>query len=390
MRILFLSRWYPYPPDNGSKIRVSSLLRGLCERHDVTLISFCNPAEKNADPSSTSPAPSEIRLCPYREFEPASGRALLGYLSSTPRYLVDTHNPDMERMIQQAVRKTRYDLVIASQLSMAAYYRSFQGVPAIFEEVELGIYQPGDAGDRSSMVRRSITWAKHRRFMSRLLQHFMLCTVVSDVERQILASAVPGYRAIHVVPNSVEAEPVSRRAGSRVADSLIFTGSLRFAPNHDAMTWFLNEIFPAVRAEVPGVRLTITGDAGSQPPVTDPNVVLTGQVADVRSLVAASAISLAPIRVGGGTRLKILEAMALRTPVVATTKAVEGLEARNGEHVLIADTPAEFADAVRRLLRDPAGAREMAERAWGLYRSRYDSKVVVPAFLRLVDHAAAA
>lgn len=235
-----------------------------------------------------------------------------------------------------------------------------------------------------------MTWAKHRRFMSRLLENFMLCTVVSDIERQMLASAVPGYKAIHVVPNSVDAEPVGRKAGARLADSLIFTGSLRFAPNHDAMTWFLSEIFPAVRAEVPGVRLTITGDAGLQPPVTAPNVVLTGQVADVRSLVAASAISLAPIRVGGGTRLKILEAMALRTPVVATTKAVEGLDARNGEHVLIADTPREFAEAVRRLLQDPAAAGEMAERAWRLYHSRYDSKVVVPAFLRLVDHAAAA
>jgi glycosyltransferase involved in cell wall biosynthesis len=175
-----------------------------------------------------------------------------------------------------------------------------------------------------------------------------------------------------------------------VADSLIFTGSLRYTPNHDAVTWFLDEIFPSVRAKVPAVRLTITGDAGPQAPRPDPSVVLTGRVPDVRSLLAASAVSLAPIRVGGGTRLKILEAMALRTPVVATTKAVEGIDVRDGEHLLIADTPQQFAEAVCRVLRDPAGAREMADRAWRLFHARYDARVVVPEFLRLVDRAVAA
>ena len=392
MRILFLSRWYPYPPDNGSKLRVSGLLRGLCELHDVSLISFFNPSEAPAEPSSAEPVPSEIRLCPYREFEPESGRALMGYLSNTPRFLVDTHSPAMQGLIRDAVSRKRYDLVIASQLPMAAHHRAWAGVPAIFEEVELGIYRPHDVRDASSFsrARRALTWSKHRRYMARLLENFMCCTVASDVERRLLAAAVPGYTAVHVVPNSVEAPPVEENTSSRVPHSLIFTGSLRYTPNHDAMTWFLNDIFPAVRSEIPTVRLTITGEPGPQPPPSVPNVVMTGRVPDVRPLVASSAVSLAPIRVGGGTRLKILEAMAVGTPVVATSKAAEGLDARDGEHLLVADTPREFADAVRRLLQDPVEARQLAGRAWRFCHARYDSSVVIPAFLRLVDRAAAA
>ena len=260
----------------------------------------------------------------------------------------------------------------------------------MFEEAELGIHWPEDGASTWAMARRRLTWAKHTRFMSRLLENFAICTVASDVERRLLASAVPEYGAVHVVPNSVNADSAGDGEAERAPDSLIFTGSLRYAPNHDAVTWFLNEIFPAVRAAVPGARLTITGDAGPQAPPASPGVVLTGRVDDVRTLLAASAVSLAPIRVGGGTRLKILESMAVRTPVVATTKAVEGLEALPDQHLLVADTPSQFAEAVHRILRDRAAARDMADRAWRLCRERYDSRIVVPAFLRLVDHAAAA
>ena len=389
MRILFLSRWYPYPPDNGSKIRIFGLLRGLCERHDVTLLSFHDPKETLEDPSQ--PAPAVTRVCRYREFQPGSGRALAGYLSRTPRYLVDTHRPEMETLIRQTVRERDFDLVIASQLSMAAYAASFSAIPAIFEEAELGTYLPSEVHEPSpwTRMRRRLMWIKHRKYMARLLGRFLCCTVVSEVERRLLASAVPGYGRVHVVPNAVDATPIGPADARRATDSLIFTGSLRYAPNRDAMGWFVNEVLPDLRANVPTVRLTITGDAGPLPFAPVPDVILSGRVADVRPLVAASTVSIAPIRLGGGTRLKILEAMAVRTPIVATTKAVEGLDVRHGEHVLIADTALGFADAVRRILRDPGGAQAMAERAWRLCQARYDSRIVATEFLRLIDGLAA-
>jgi glycosyltransferase involved in cell wall biosynthesis len=389
MRILFLSRWYPDPPDNGSKIRVSNLLRGLCERHKMTLISFFDHGEGVSDREFSSPALTEAHVCPYREFDPHSGRALRGYLSRTPRYIVDTYRPEMEALIHRTIQKIRYDLVIASQLSMASYYRCFRGIPAIFEEAELGLYWPYEAPKSPpwSRMRRKLTWAKHRRFMARVLANFHLCTVVSEQERKLLAATVPAFRSIHVIPNSIDVDQCRSRSIDRIPDSLVFAGSLRYGPNHDAMMWFLREIYPAIRAEMPGVQLKITGDPGIRQPLPDSNAVLTGRIPDVHSVVAASTVSLAPIRIGGGTRVKIIESFAIGTPVVATRKAVEGLEVRDGEHLLIADTPHEFAQAVLHLLRGPERAREIAENALQLVRTHYDWRVTLQRFMNLVDQA---
>lgn len=388
MRILFLSRWYPWPPDNGSKLRVSGLLRGLCARHEVTVLSFADPSERPADPVGWGAAPVETRMVPFRDFQPRSARAVLGFASGKPRFLVDTHSPGMEQAIRAAVDATRFDLVIASQLSMAAYHPYFEGIPAVFEEVELGIYRPADglAGGRWERFRREITWAKHRRYMGQLVRRFALCTVASEIERRLLQEAVPGGPPVHVVPNSVGAADAP--AVRKTPDSLIFTGSLRYAPNREAVEWFLQTVYPVVQARRAGVSLTVTGETGTGPVPAATNLVLTGRVEDVGPLVSRSAVSVAPIRAGGGTRLKVLEAMALGTPIVATSKAVEGLDVEDNVHLLIADTPGAFADAVLCLLGDPLAAGAMAERAGRLFRTRYDASVVIPEFLRLVEQAA--
>jgi glycosyltransferase involved in cell wall biosynthesis len=327
--------------------------------------------------------------CPFRDFEPASGRARLAFASTTPRFLVDTFSPGLDQLIRRTVARTRFDVAIASQLSMAAYHDAFGAVPAIFEEVELGIYRPdGATQGLAGRLRTGLTWAKHRRYMARLLPSFACCTVASEVERRLLSDAVPGYGAVHVVPNAIDTERFPL-VETRTPGSLIFTGSLRYAPNREGMAWFVDQVLPVLRARVPGVRLTITGELDATPFVAAPDIALTGRVPDVRPLVASSAVSVAPLLTGGGTRLKILEAMAARTPVVATSKAAEGLDATSGEHLLVADTPQDFARAVERLLARPDEARAMAERAHALCRARYDARAVGSAFLRLVDEAAA-
>jgi polysaccharide biosynthesis protein PslH len=389
MKILFLSAWYPYPPDNGSKIRIFNLLRCLSEYHNVTLITFFDRDEHRQEEPILRPSPSEIHVIPSQAYNPRSWRARLGYLSATPRYLADTYRPEMDSLIRQTVEKISYDLVIASQLSMARYYRCFQGVPAVFEEAELGTYWPFETQMSISRtgIRRQLTWAKHRRFMTRLLRNFRFCTVVSEVERKLLVKALPHYRSVHVIPNSIDPDRFVRSSNGRAPHSLIFAGSLCYFANHDAMVWFLREIYPFIQAELPDVQLTITGEQTQQNLPSSRNVVLSGRVHDIQSLVASSAVSLAPIRLGGGTRLKILESFALGTPVVATSKGVEGLEALDGEHLLVADTPREFAEAVLRLLREPQHAQKIADNAYKLVREHYDWKTVFPQFMDLVDQA---
>ncbi len=390
MKILFLSRWFPYPPNNGSKIRVFNLLEGLSQIHSVTLISFFNPKESASGREDDGLRLQDLCLVPYHEFEPRSRRALLGFFSSTPRSIIDTHSTEMEELIRREIKGTRYDLVIASGIEMASYHRCFRGVPALFEEAELGAYWQDWTRTSSPWtgMRRRLTWAKHREFMSRVLRNFRMCTVVSEVERNLLARVASAFDSVHVIPNSIDLKSYEQVDAIRAAGSMIFTGSLRYFPNHHAMIWFLGEIFPRIRSKIHDARLTITGDEADQPLPSACNVTLTGHVNDVRPLVASASVSLAPIRIGGGTRLKILESMALCTPVVATSKGAEGLEVQHDRHLLIADTPNDFADAVIRLLREPELGRRLAENAFRLLEDRYDWRVVMPRFINLVDQAA--
>jgi hypothetical protein len=149
VRILFLSGWYPYPVNNGSKLRILSLLRGR---------SLCR----------------EVQVLPRKPFDPHSWRARLGFLSPTPRSVVDTFSKEMAQRIEQAVSLKGFDLVIASQLGMAGYGQHFQGLPALFEEVEVGVPygQFAQAPSTWRRARYGLTWAKHRAYLSRLLRRF--------------------------------------------------------------------------------------------------------------------------------------------------------------------------------------------------------------------------
>lgn len=390
MNILFLSRWYPVPPDNGSKIRILNLLKALCGRHSVTLLSFTDPGENAPPRSFLKPGPVGIHVCPYEEFRPYSNRALRGFFSRQPRWLIDTYCPGMESLIRRTLEKSKFDLVIASQTPLASYYQCFKGIPSIFEEVELGCFYPDTSSGPSPVarMRARLRWGKHRRYIAGLLAHFSLCTVTSEVERRMVGEISPRGYPVHIIPNSIDVNRYEMPVKDRVPGSLIFAGSLSYSANLDAMTWFLRDIYPIIRSKRKDVSLTITGDPGSAKLPEAPDVMQTGRVEDVHGLVAGSMVSIAPIRIGGGTRLKILEAFALRTPVVATSKAAEGLDIINGEHILIADTPEDFARSVLHLLKDPGQAGPMADRAYELVRTRYNWNTISRDFLNLVDQAA--
>jgi glycosyltransferase involved in cell wall biosynthesis len=172
------------------------------------------------------------------------------------------------------------------------------------------------------------------------------------------------------------------------ANSLIFTGAFTYRPNYEAMLWFVENVFPLVRAQIPEAHLTITGNHASLPLPATENVTLTGFVDDVRPCIASAWASLVPIWTGGGTRLKILEAMALGTPVIATSKGAEGLDAVPGEHLLVADAAEDFATAVIQLLQNPALRHTISQKAAEFVAGRYNWPVIAPRFLEVVERAA--
>lgn len=392
MHILFLSRWYPWPPSNGSKLRIYHLLRGLAAEHAVTLISFTEPEEGAPDLTGLEDFCETVVTVPRKPFQPDSWRARAGILSPTPRSVLDTFSPGMQAAIEGALASADYDLVIASQFDMAAYRRFFGEIPAVFEEAEVGVLYERYAGASAlgPRMRHGLTWAKHRRYLANLLDHYQGCTVVSDQERQMLESVARNGTKLEVIPNCIEVQSYQGFDTTPRPETMIFTGSFRYRPNYEAMIWFIEEVLPLIQERHPGASLTITGDHAGLPLPPARNVTLTGFVDDIRPLIAGSWLSLAPIHEGGGTRLKILEAMALKTPVISTSKGAEGLDARDGEHLLIADTPPTFAAAVSHLFSRPHLRHELADNALRLVGQRYDWPAIMPHFLRFVEQIAAA
>jgi glycosyltransferase involved in cell wall biosynthesis len=217
------------------------------------------------------------------------------------------------------------------------------------------------------------------------MHRFQLCTVASECEQELLSQAIPDYHAVEVVPNLINLADYEDVDVEVSPNTLIFTGSFGYSPNYKAMVWFLGEVYPRIRSEIPDVRLFLTGDHKNLPLPSLDNVTLTGFVDDVRPLIAASGASLVPLWHGGGTRLKILEAMALRTPVVSTSKGAEGLDAKHNHHLLIADSPMAFAEAVLRLLTESGLHQRLTDNAYRLVRQKYDRAVIIPQFLNLVE-----
>ena len=392
MRILFLSRWFPHPTDNGSKLRIRNLLKGLSNRHEISLISFIDADKVDFDRAELRTICEDVKIVPWRPYNPNSKRALMGFVSLTPRSHVDTFSQEMVDHIEKTITNERFDLIIASQWEMARYYPHFGDVPALFEEVELGVYY-GRFNDTESLterMRHGLTWYKQRRYLSRLLPIFRASTVVSEEEKHLLNQAVPGHGRTEIIPNCIDLTSYSSVREEPQDNRLIFTGPFSYPVNYWSILWFLDNVYPHIREEVPEVSLAITGDPDSKTVPPNAGVRQTGFVDDVRPLIASSWASIVPLQSGGGTRLKILEAMALRTPVVTTSKGAEGLNVKNGETVLIADEPREFATAVVRLLKNRDLRDQLADNAYQLVSKHYDWAGVMPRFLQLVEETARA
>ncbi len=391
MNILFLSTWFPYPPDNGSKLRVYHLLRALAQDHEVTLLSFAFSTARPDDPGNLRSLCADVQVVPVNPFEVNRAGALRTFLSPTP--VVSRPIPAMSQLVADALHANPFDAVIASTEMMADYALQARPdtVKILEEHNSMSRWMQGRYAEQTNPLQRLrcwVSWQKIRRYEAGLFNRFHLVTVVS-AQDQAASQALPGYRGqVEVVPNGVDCQHNQPGLAQSRPDALVYNGSLTYSANYDAMRWFLAEMYPRIKAQIPGVSLAITGSTRGvdlDGLALDDTVRLTGFVEDVRLPVARAAVCVAPIRQGGGTRLKILEAMALGTPVVSTSKGAEGLDAASGEHLLIAGDPDLFARQVIELLGDPALRQRLAASARRLVEERYDWQAIGARFVGLVE-----
>lgn len=376
MRILYLSAWYPFPPNNGYKIRVYSLLRALATRHQVTLLSFVREGDIPLDPPPTFC--ERVETLPWQSYQPRRWRARLALFSSMPRSLVDTYSSAMQACVGAAEARAQFDVIIASTMDTARYALRSRTPVRVLEEhnFNTGLMRDQYAQARgvAGRLRYGLTYYKHRRFEEHVYRQFDGCTVVSELDRQRVAELVGEAVPLAVIPNCIDLD-YYRSQYLPVPMTCVFNGSLTYSANFDGMQFFLDEIWSRIRRQEPRAQLKITGatrGVALNRLSLDNSVTLTGYLDDVRPAVGESWVAVAPLRYGGGTRLKILEAMALGTPVVATRKGAEGLEVRDREHLMLADAPAEFAERVLELFRSPDLRQALASNARALVRAKYD------------------
>lgn len=352
MKMLFLSRWFPYPSDNGARQRIAALLRALTQRHEVHLLSFIDHEDASARAMAEQVGLMAVHTVPY----PKAGRGwpFAGIASGGPRSLAQKHSLLMQDYAFDLVVNDRFDVVVASEIDMLPYAVALPVAQRVLDGLEVGMHhdtltQPWLRGGLRARVR----WSRLTNYLQRNLAEFVLCTTVSEHERRLIDRYVAPACALIVTPNGVDVSACAQVRGAPRPDTLIYAGALTYAANFDAVEYCITSILPRVRAERPAVRLLVTGAA---PPElvarlpSDPSVEYTGYLKDVRAAVASCWVSVAPVRIGSGTRLKILESMALGVPVVATGKGAEGLELQPGESILIGDDPDRFARHVVNVL----------------------------------------
>ncbi len=381
MKILFLSRWFPYPPDNGSRIRIYNLLKSLSARHDVTLISFTEEQVPKAHLQEMRQYCERVDTVLYRPFKPTGPRAVLGFLSKQPRSVLDTFNFEMRALVRQTVAIQEFDVAIASQMDMAPYLNSLPNTPKILEEIELTtLYEQFSlAKSMPKKLRSRIMWWKWSNYVIDMLQKMDACTVVSAGEKERILDLVPDYGRVVVIPNGVDTTINAPEWGDPVADTLIYSGALTYGANFDAVDFFLRDIFPLILEKRPNVKLSVTGKLDGVPieklPKND-NVNFTGFLDDIRPAVAQSWVNVVPLRLGGGTRLKVLESMALGTPVVSTSKGAEGLNVEAGQDLLVVDKPEDFAASVLSILEKESLRKRLSHSGREAVVSKYDWGII--------------
>lgn len=389
-RILVVSPWLPEPPFWGSAIRVRELVRGLARNHSVTLIAYARPWEEDNLPAVRLLCDSvHLVRADWPEGSDRMGR-FKSLLSLEPHAFRRFAGPAMQEAIDRHLEVGGYDVVQVETSHLSGLDLSRAPVTVLDEHnVEYELLARGLRVERD-LARKAFGLAEYfkvRHAERRAWQRFDACVMTSERELHEVRRYAGG-RPVAAVANGVDLDhfspqPAARRSG------LVFTGLMRYRPNIDAVTYFVKEVLPLVHRSRPDVTLTIVGWGLNDEvrALLGPRVVATDRVPDVRPYLAGAAAVVAPIRMGSGTRLKILEALAMAKPVISTSQACEGLDLEHGRELLIADDPGGFASAVLRILDDQAFGDRLGEAGRARVEAGYGWNASVARLEELHDRA---
>lgn len=385
-KLLFLCQNLPYPPDGGAHIRSYHTLRLLCERFDVTALCFYRTSvrtedrvlegisglEEHATRAEAFPIPQDerrLRFLRDHAFSVIGGRGYIRWVYESVGF---------RRRIRE-LRGQSFDLVHMDSLDLVAYAPLLVELPVVCAHHNI----------ESNLLRRRSELAegwrrRYLRLQARLIEkeerrwcpRMRLNVVVSDADRETLGQ-LSSQSDILVVPNGVDTEALQPKDGGG-REGIVFVGGHTWFPNRDGMEYFVEAILPLIRERQPDIPMTWVGRASEdvQRRYERLGVTVTGYVDDIRPYVHKAACFVVPLRVGGGTRLKILDAWALGKAVVSTSAGAEGLRTRHGDNILLADDPQQFADEVCRVVTETELRRALEAAGRDTAVEHYDWQVV--------------
>lgn len=389
MRVLFLSQIVPYPPHGGVLQRGYNLLRELGRRNDVFLLAFVH-TDVLGTAALVEQSKRELgKYCRHTEYfalwpkrSPLIGK--LGYLwggvSTLPFSVLAHRSRPFAAAIGSLVARECFDLVHFDTLALAQFRHLVGATPSVVthHNIESQLLQRRAERENRGWARRYLAdqASKMRAYEASQCGKFDLNIVVSDVDGVALRANVGDVRTT-TIANGVDVA-YFRPEGMVTEESpptLIYTGGMNMFANSDAVLYFLREIWPLVKQRMPQSRFFAVGQ---DPPAEliaiargRSDVVVTGYVEDIRPLVARASVYVVPIRVGGGTRLKVLDAMAMGKAIVATRIGAEGLHVTDGKDILLADAPRDFADATLRALGDTSLRARLGQQARARVEGEY-------------------
>jgi sugar transferase (PEP-CTERM/EpsH1 system associated) len=369
VRIAFVTVRVPYPENSGGRIRTFQLLRHVSQVHPVTLVTALEgPAEARAAAELQERIPQltirAVQVPPRNTPARRLGRALTGVFDPLPYTWAAFRHRRFTANLGRVLGDGAYNLLHCDHVQVAhAVLAVGSTPPRLLNAHNVDSLLIGRLAEVEGRAwrRALIRWqaGKIRRAEERTYPAFDGCLAMSDVDRAHIERTAPGL-PVWTVPNGADTEQFSPVSAPPDPDVMVFTGAMDWQPNVDCVRWFARDILPLVRRQQPQARLVVVGREPSPALIRELaglHVELTGTVEDVRPYVARAALFVVPLRVGSGTRLKILEAWAMAKPVLSTTLGAEGLPARDGENIVLADTAEELARRAVTLLRSPLEAR---------------------------------
>jgi polysaccharide biosynthesis protein PslH len=380
MKILLLTQVLPYPPDSGPKVKTWNVIKYLAQHHEVTLVSFVR-GDQSEDVRELEKLCRAVYTVPIER----SSRLDAVYMTKSfftrqPFLMLRDDRREMRDLLDRLSAETQFDVVHADQLNMAQYAIRVNGKRLVLDAHNaLWLLYKRLWGTMSSSPKKWLLgrdWKLLKDYEGEMIQRFDATVAVSEEDKSALEQAAGKSSNIVVIPISVDTDEVRPVQRAPDASRILHIGTMYWPPNVDGVLWFIRDVLPLIRERRPGVLFDVVG---ARPPDElqalagrGSGINVTGYVEDPTLCIKQAGVLVVPLRAGGGMRVKILNALSQELPIVTTTIGCEGIPVKDGVHLLVADSPEDFARATIRLLEDQDLARDLARQGRLFVQDRFD------------------